>query len=99
MKKMLFVFITVILFGCKKEKQEEDITPLFQNTVWTGEIKFDELPIIEPFSLHFDGFGNFTMDERSGPSTGLYFTDKDTRTLTVQTTRGTFKANISNKKF
>lgn len=104
MKKIFFALAVltcaVSQLSCKKDKkEEEDITPMFQNKIWTGEMKYENTPVSEPFSLTFDGLGKLTMEERSGTSNGVYSTDKASNSITIQLVKGTFKAVISNKRF
>lgn len=84
---LLSVFGIACFAGCKKENtKQEDISPLFKNTEWTGEVKYDNKPFAEPFAVEFFENGTFKWHEFSGDYDGNYSIGKGTREITVHFT-------------
>jgi hypothetical protein len=89
-KRILFFLVAAVaaigFAACKKEKAAEPATPfsdLFKNTEWTGEMKYDNIPVAEPFSIKFDASANFQWYERSGDYGGIYKLNANTRELAL----------------
>ena len=105
MKKITFISAMLLLaasgfISCKKENTEEDLTVLFKNTVWTGEIKYNNKAIAEPYVISFDGNGNFQWEEYGGSYAGAYTLDKTAKTITLLFAGSTtkFTAAITTEK-
>jgi hypothetical protein len=105
MKKKIFLLSIVLSFlvlnGCKKEKEDPDITGFFNNTEWAGEIKYNDQPFAEPYHIQFSPNGNFVWSQPVGPFSGTYTIDKATKTIALQFNGGALiKAVVTaDKKF
>ena len=92
MKKTIFLLSTVLSLlvfnGCKKERQDPDITGFFNNTEWAGEIKYNSQPFEEPYHIRFYPNGDFGWNETAGFYTGTYTIDKATKTIALQFSGG-----------
>src|SRR5262245_27904795 len=93
----LSIALTMATFpfaGCKKDKADEDISSLFPNTVWTGDMKYNITPIPEPYIISFKNYGDLVWYERKGTYNGTYTIDKDEKTITIEAAGRKFKASV-----
>ncbi|HET6995534.1 MAG TPA: hypothetical protein VFI06_11160 [Chitinophagaceae bacterium] len=72
-----------IFSGCKKENTKEDVSALFKNTEWTGEIKYSNKPVADPYSIEFFQDGSLKWHQISGDYDGIYTIDAANRKISI----------------
>jgi hypothetical protein len=98
MKKYVFSAITIILLtsyglgGCKKEN-DHDFTPLFKNTIWSGEFNYPT-KAAEPMSIEFSEDGSLTWRELLAVHAGTWKLNKGKLDISLDGNHS-FTADIS----
>jgi len=92
MKTKLFIALLLIAAiiataGCSKSNNNDPgpgdkYGELFRSKTWSGEFKYANKPVTEPFNMTFKEDGTFIWREYSGTYNGKYTIDKNTGTIT-----------------
>jgi hypothetical protein len=97
---LAIMIITSLMIGISCEKDEPskpvEFSEKLKGTVWTGEMKYNDKSLTEPYSLYLDHGGKIEWNELSGKYTGEYDVDSVDSSLTVNFDGGqAFTASIS----
>jgi hypothetical protein len=98
MKKNVFFALLIILLasygfgGCKKDN-DRDFTPLFKNSMWTGEFNYPT-KAAEPISIEFSEDGNLTWRELLAAHAGTWKLNKGKLNISLDGSHS-FTADIS----
>lgn len=89
MRANLFIALLLVLIttaGCSKDHNsgptnEEIYGKLLNNRTWSGDLKYTNGVLAEPFNITFNGDGTLTWREHGGVFKGSYTLDKNTGTI------------------